>query len=361
MDDSDRRKNNKGSYRGLGIGLPQTPGNSDLDFLLPRFHKVSRSPSSNSSVYSSPVSPATRTSTPTGTRTPDEFDCFYTPKLPWTSPKLSGGQPNAHATSTAPSPETRSTSMKKRRVSTPPSSETSSVLMSAWESPKSSPKSVRFPSGRHGKKTTRTSFLYVFAFLAFILLLGAATTATSSELFRSIRMFKKDDTHTHAYQPSSLETFQHDQPERDTIVMYRIIGNDLPPRHALNQTLQNLHFLLSNEHNISNTVQLFGPSPSDNRPALHIDKYFVLNRITSADTRTAIRRLLLEKGISDDRILEIPFEWEEYEQRQLRWDGGVADAADVWGLGRHKDQSGEQRLNEAIISNQTILAGMCCR
>jgi hypothetical protein len=41
------------------------------------------------------------------------------------------------------------------------------------------------------------------------------------------------------------------------IVIYRILGNDLPPRHSLNQTVTNLLFILENEPSFENVTKIW--------------------------------------------------------------------------------------------------------
>ncbi|GAA6064327.1 hypothetical protein JCM10212_004566 [Sporobolomyces blumeae] len=136
-------------------------------------------------------------------------------------------------------------------------------------------------------------------------------------------------------------------PERDTLVLYRILGNDLPPRHSPGQTLRNLRFLLQHESDFSILPPL-GPhgvhhadqygSGTKARQAhtqtggLRVDKYFVLNRIAEPDMVSAIIGLLHLYSVPDSRILVIPFDWNEYQRREYRWDGGV-DRALGWGIG----------------------------
>ena len=139
-------------------------------------------------------------------------------------------------------------------------------------------------------------------------------------------------------------------PHRDTLVLYRILGNDLPPRHELGQTLRNLRFMLERESSFS-TLQLLADS---NLSGIRtVDKYFVLNRISSIETLNAIRALLTEFRVPQDRILTIPFEWSEYERRSIRWDGGVAEVAGVWNIGRPGDRLEEMTASE----NQTLADG----
>lgn len=163
--------------------------------------------------------------------------------------------------------------------------------------------------------------------------------------------FFSDRSHAEDIQNSFPDSVE--EPHRDTLVLYRILGNDLPPRHAANQTLQNLDFLLRNELPFLNATDL---SQTAQSPFRRIDKYFILNRITAAKTVAAIRRLLLDYGVDEDHMLEIPFEWEEYEQRSFRWDGGVADASDVWGLPVTSDL-GAARYLSLELSNKTLLQG----
>jgi hypothetical protein len=65
---------------------------------------------------------------------------------------------------------------------------------------------------------------------------------------------------------------------------------------------------------------------------LRVDKYFVLNRISEPEMIKAIIGLLHLYSVPDSRILVIPFDWNEYQAREFRWDGGV-DRAFGWGIG----------------------------
>lgn len=75
-------------------------------------------------------------------------------------------------------------------------------------------------------------------------------------------------------------------------VLYRIIGNDLYPRHAKGQQRKNLEFILDNE------PELVG-----------CQKVFIVNRIIDKEEEAAIIRLLEEKGCE---YLRIPFVEEDY-------------------------------------------------
>lgn len=147
------------------------------------------------------------------------------------------------------------------------------------------------------------------------------------------------------------------EPQRDTLALYRILGNDLPPRHAVNQTMENLRFLLEHELDVAQTVVL---DPDVSPSILHIDKFFVLNRIANPDTLQGIRKLLFDYGVSEDHIIDIPFEWEEYAKLAPRWDGGVANVADVWGLRPAQFGAAETQLqrvaDELPLLNATLAA-----
>jgi hypothetical protein len=82
--------------------------------------------------------------------------------------------------------------------------------------------------------------------------------------------------------------------ERDQIILYRIIGNDLPPRHKEGQTLSNLQFILDHEPSFPNTR-----------------KIFLLNRIIDPINEATIIRLLDSYHMD---YLRVPFDQTEYEQ-----------------------------------------------
>ncbi len=88
------------------------------------------------------------------------------------------------------------------------------------------------------------------------------------------------------YRASSLAT------EPDTFVLYRIIGNDLPPRHASGQSLANLRFVLAHEP----------PLPG-------CEKRWIVNRITDPALEAATLAVLSEHG---QPFLHLPFAAAEY-------------------------------------------------
>lgn len=84
----------------------------------------------------------------------------------------------------------------------------------------------------------------------------------------------------------------------DTFVLYRIIGNDLPPRHARGQCRENLAFILAHEPELPGC-----------------EKRFVVNRIVDAEEDRAVIALLEKAGM---RYIHIPFDEATY--RGMPWD-----------------------------------------
>lgn len=84
----------------------------------------------------------------------------------------------------------------------------------------------------------------------------------------------------------------------DTFVLYRIIGNDLYPRHKKGQTLENLGFILKNERNLKDC-----------------EKRWIVNRIIDKKEERTIINMLRKHN---QPFIHIPFREEEY--RLIRWD-----------------------------------------
>jgi hypothetical protein len=84
----------------------------------------------------------------------------------------------------------------------------------------------------------------------------------------------------------------------DTFVFYRIIGNDLPPRHRSGQTRRNLAFILSHEPELPGC-----------------EKRFVVNRIVDPVEEAAVLALLDDAGVP---YIHIPFDPDAY--RLVPWD-----------------------------------------
>ncbi|KAJ6260070.1 putative beta-glucosidase L [Drechslerella dactyloides] len=154
----------------------------------------------------------------------------------------------------------------------------------------------------------------------------------------------------HNYSPTTMQPTHHDvesstsplvsnkdqDSQRDTLVLYRIIGNDLPLRQIPGQTAQNLRFLLRHESDFS-TLPPIGPDSASHyhvteRPdrrqnatilnvaaaGLKVDKYFVLNRIADKAVVNATIGILTENGVPSTHILIIPFDPDEYERQNFQ-------------------------------------------
>ncbi|CAI2164643.1 4869_t:CDS:2 [Funneliformis geosporum] len=84
----------------------------------------------------------------------------------------------------------------------------------------------------------------------------------------------------------------------EEIHFYRILGNDLPPRHKAGQVLQNVRFILENEPKFPNTK-----------------KWWILNRIIDNEYENALIDLL---KMYDQDYVRIPFITEEYLKYDFR-------------------------------------------
>lgn len=169
-------------------------------------------------------------------------------------------------------------------------------------------------------------------------------------------------------------------PERDTIVLYRIIGNDLPPRHSPRQTLTNLRFLLENENDFGSLPPLpalldpeeadkaLGKVPDGERwgPAgleagLPVEKFYVLNRLANVTQIESVRSLLRSFGVDEHHILDVSFEWDEYNQLGWRWDEAVgwADGMEaVWGVGRGEGDHVDAAMKANSIPREADAAAL---
>jgi len=80
--------------------------------------------------------------------------------------------------------------------------------------------------------------------------------------------------------------------EPDTFILYRIIGNDLPPRHVAGQSRKNVQFILDHEPNFETC-----------------EKRFVINRIIEPEEEKRIIEILEKAGYP---FIHIPFKQKEY-------------------------------------------------
>lgn len=97
-----------------------------------------------------------------------------------------------------------------------------------------------------------------------------------------------------SWQPPAPGPEDESSEVEDTFVLYRIIGNDLYPRHAEGQSITNLRFILENEPSL---------------PAC--EKRWVINRIVDPSRESAVISLLEEH---QHEYLRIPFVPDEYAQ-----------------------------------------------
>ena len=105
----------------------------------------------------------------------------------------------------------------------------------------------------------------------------------------------------HKHYPPSCDQTNSD----GTFVFYRIIGNDLEPRHKKGQSRENLAFILKNEPDL-----------------IDCEKRFVVNRIVDKSEEKRILEMLEEAGYP---YIHIPFDWAEY--RKIGWDAPVQPAS----------------------------------
>lgn len=84
-------------------------------------------------------------------------------------------------------------------------------------------------------------------------------------------------------------------------IMYRAIGNDLPPRHALGQSYTNVKYILENEEDIP-----------------EVEKRWVVNRIVVKEEEQKILDLLKQHK---QEYVHVPIELEDYAKRGIRYEG----------------------------------------
>jgi hypothetical protein len=135
------------------------------------------------------------------------------------------------------------------------------------------------------------------------------------------------------------------------VILYRILGNDLPPRHSPGQTLANLRHLLAHEP----------PLPG-------LEKRWLLNRIVDPELESQLREAIAPSG---QRIDAIPFRFEDYRkiwcdlgttpEDRHPWSEGfaaldpVAQARGVDYIGRHKNR---YAMNNNGARNMAIRLGL---
>ncbi|GAB4530116.1 MAG: hypothetical protein Tsb0014_12550 [Pleurocapsa sp.] len=101
--------------------------------------------------------------------------------------------------------------------------------------------------------------------------------------------------------PQSVEVVSPKKPSlTDTFVFYRILGNDLPPRHKKGQTLSNIKFILEHEPKLANC-----------------EKRWIINRIVDSEQEKAVINLLEQY---QQTYLRIPFVESEYAAIEFNFD-----------------------------------------
>ncbi|MBW0483935.1 hypothetical protein O181_023650 [Austropuccinia psidii MF-1] len=142
-------------------------------------------------------------------------------------------------------------------------------------------------------------------------------------------------------------------PERDTLLIYRIVGNDLPPRHSSDQTLKNLQFILENESNFSHLPSIIPSRATANRkPNLQVKKFFVLNRIANETQLKKVEDMLRAYGIEDDQILISPFDIKAYQTQPFNWSPAVGwnkEMNRIWGLDNQQAQLADAQFQPKTL------------
>lgn len=96
---------------------------------------------------------------------------------------------------------------------------------------------------------------------------------------------------------TSNATFVVPMSRRKLIALYRILGNEMPQRHKLEQTFENLQFILDYE-----------ATPDD------CLKIFVLNRLINRTFESALEKMLIRANVE---YIRIPYREEEYQRIPL--------------------------------------------
>ncbi|HRQ57809.1 MAG TPA: alginate lyase family protein [Azoarcus taiwanensis] len=114
----------------------------------------------------------------------------------------------------------------------------------------------------------------------------------------------------------------------DTFVLYRIIGNDLHPRHRIGQSRENLRFILEHEP----------PLPG-------CEKRWIVNRIVAPEEELQITELLTSHA---QEYIHIPFIAEEY--RNIGWDFDALPTPDFLASKAFRELSPEQQDRARIAA-----------
>ncbi|PLW45335.1 hypothetical protein PCASD_03144 [Puccinia coronata f. sp. avenae] len=166
-------------------------------------------------------------------------------------------------------------------------------------------------------------------------------------------------------EPTYTPTPIIESPERTALIIYRIIGNDLPPRHSPKQTLTNLRFLLEHESNFQDISRYIN---ADDNPdyqgsqmsgyKMEVKKFFVLNRIANQTQLSLVENVLKSHGVKDENILVNPFDTDAYRVQpfnplpDIGWNSGLYS---TWGRDKEVEESVDIPLAiEEEISAQNL-------
>jgi hypothetical protein len=143
--------------------------------------------------------------------------------------------------------------------------------------------------------------------------------ASANDPYEALRQARPKDER-------SLKALYHDSGldrRADDFVLYRIIGNDLYPRHAIGQSRQNVEFVLDHEPKLANC-----------------ECRWVVNRIVDPEEEGRIIALLEARS---QPYLHIPFDPDEY--RRIGWDFDCLPTRDYliepgvpWNMPRRRDR-----------------------
>ncbi|KAI3644914.1 hypothetical protein MP228_011078 [Amoeboaphelidium protococcarum] len=121
--------------------------------------------------------------------------------------------------------------------------------------------------------------LLFWCFICQFVLSQAERSSSLSELF-----YTSSSSSSSSSQESLMIRQRQQQSTAPQQILYRIIGNDLPPRHEVNQSIKNLQFMLKHEELFPDT-----------------QKVFVLNRIVDQNIEKRLIRIL-ETHIAEVRL-----------------------------------------------------------
>lgn len=156
---------------------------------------------------------------------------------------------------------------------------------------------------------------------------SSPSTPDALSLLRSAKV-KDEELLRLGYLDSELSNYA------DNFVIYRIIGNDLFPRHRKGQSRENLAFLLKNE------PKLVG-----------CEKRWIVNRIIDSEEEQEIIKLLRAHS---QEYIHLPFEPEQY--RSIGWDFDSLPAPDYLSTKEFSDLGPEQsdRVRTALYRKKNI-------